>query len=56
MSKNIKNLRKKIISKLQLIQDCALQRITNVYKTIFIKVLQVKINVLFINIHFEKLI
>jgi len=42
--------------KLQLIQDCALRRITKVYKTIFIKVLQVEINILFINIYLKKLI
>jgi len=39
MSKNIKNLRKEIILKLQLIQNCELRHITNVYKTIFTKVL-----------------
>jgi broad-specificity NMP kinase len=41
---------------LQLIQNCAFRRITNIYKTTFTKVLQVKINVSFINVHLEKLI
>jgi len=41
---------------LQLIQNYALRHITNVYKTVFTKVLQVKINIFFINIYFEKLI
>jgi hypothetical protein len=41
---------------LQLIKNYALRHITNIYKTIFTKVLQVKINIFFINIYFEKLI
>jgi hypothetical protein len=41
---------------LQLIKNYALRHITNLYKTIFTKVLQVKINIFFINIYFEKLI
>ena len=38
------------------IQSCALRRITSVYKTTFTKVLQIEINVFFIDVHFEKLI
>jgi len=56
MSRNIKILRKKIISKLRLIQNRALRRITNIYKTTFTKVLQIKINISSINMHFKKLI
>jgi len=41
---------------LQSIQNCAFQYITSIYKTTFTKVLQIKINVFFINIYFEKLI
>ena len=41
---------------MQLIKNYALRHITNIYKTIFTKVLQVKINIFFINIYFEKLI
>jgi len=56
MSSNIKESRKEIISKLQLIQDYALRRITSVYKTVFIKTLQIKINIFLINVYFEKLV
>lgn len=38
------------------IQDRTFRRITNVYKTTFTKVLQVKINVFFIDIYLEKLV
>jgi len=52
----ISKIKIKIISKLQLIQDCALRRITNVYKTTFTKVLKIEINVSLINVYLEKLI
>ena len=38
------------------IQERTLRRIIDVYKTIFTKILQVKINVFFIDIYLEKLV
>lgn len=51
----IKSSRKKVISKLRLIQGQTLRRITNAYKATFTKVLQVKTNVPLIDIYLEKL-
>jgi len=47
---------KKVVTKLQFIQEQTLYCIINVYKTTFIKKLQIEINILFINIYLEKLI
>jgi hypothetical protein len=52
----IKNIRKEVVTKLRFIQEQTIRRIIDIYKTIFTKVLQDKINVFFINIYLKKLI
>jgi len=52
----IKNTRKEVVTKLRFIQEQTIRRIIDIYKTIFTKVLQDKINVFFINIYLKKLI
>ena len=52
----IKNAKKKVITKFQSIQKQTLCYIIDIYKTTFTKVLQIKINILFINIYLKKLI
>jgi len=56
MLKRIKSYRKNLNVKLRLIQKKALRQIINVYRTILTKILQIKTNIILINIYLRKLI